>query len=158
MPKLGDTKKGKYYEKYIWSACVDCGKERWVQLLKGNPVSLRCKKCGESQKGEEHPNWKGGRKQSNGYILIWIESTSSYYSMCNSHNYIPEHRLVMAKHLGRYLESWEIVHHKNGIRDDNRMENLELLPSQAEHLSITFLVEENKKLKKRIAELEKLLS
>jgi hypothetical protein len=40
---------------------------------------------------------------------------------------IAEHRLVVEQHIGRSLEPWESVHHRNGVRDDNRFENLEIV-------------------------------
>lgn len=75
--------------------------------------------------GEGSRTWKGGRQVARGYIKL--------YSPDHPHNikkYVMEHRLVMEKHLGRYLESSEIVHHKNGIKNDNRIENLQLLSKQ----------------------------
>ncbi len=98
--------------------------------------------------------WKGGRtKDTAGYILNYIEPTDPYYSMRNRKTYILEHRLIIAKHLGRCLESWEVVHHKNHIRDDNRIKNLELC-KVSEHQAITVLETENRRLREEIEKLK----
>lgn len=73
-------------------------------------------------KGFKHYNWNGGKKTSKGYIFVHLPE----HPNAVAGKYVLEHRLVMEKELGRYLRPNETVHHKNGIKDDNRPENLEL--------------------------------
>ena len=76
---------------------------------------------------EQHGNWKGGRHlTSSGYVEVILDRDSPYFSMANRMGYILEHRLIMAKHLKRCLNKEETIHLKNGIKDDNRIGNLQL--------------------------------
>jgi len=82
---------------------------------------------GKKRVGKLCPGWRGGRRITRiGYVEIYSPDHPSR----KSNKGVMEHRIVMEKHLGRYLERWEIVHHRNGVKDDNRIENLELVISK----------------------------
>jgi hypothetical protein len=82
-------------------------------------------------RGSEVPWWKGGRtKLANGYISLQV---GEGHPMAGKYGRAYEHRVVMADKLGRTLLPDEVVHHINGIRDDNRPENLMLMENSAAH-------------------------
>lgn len=175
MPELGEIKRGKDigktsgggYGKYIWIACERCGKQRWVTMRKGQPVSKHCKKC-EGPLGADCHFWKGGRRTDNrGYIQIRLNRDDFFYPMVKRSGYVFEHRLVVARALGRCLHAWEIIHHKGtkypkGSKEDkanNRYpENLQLVTDDRHkqisilEREIAYLERENERLKKLLQE------
>ena len=170
MPQIGEVKygneigKGKDNRRYIFKPCVKCGKPRWETKYQSEQKTYTglCLSCHvrntnanyQPPRGERSWAWKGGRITDHyGYIKLKIDPDDFFYQMATKKGYVREHRLVMAKHLGRNLHSWEIIHHLNGIKDDNRIENLKLCSTDG-HNAATYLHEEIKRLKKRIKELE----
>ena len=144
MPEVGEVKQVyiKESRKHIWVKCPDCGGERWMQernFKRGDSTGL-CLVCYNKRKrantplkkrliGAKHPLWRGGNStDGHGYILVKLFPDDFFYPVANHRGYVREHRLVMAKHIGRCLHIWEIVHHNDGIpKDDNRIEGLNLV-------------------------------
>ncbi len=171
MPEIGEitNAKGlgrKGWGRYIWSACAQCGKGRWIRLRNSEPAHLRCRACDcrlKSGKGEDNIRWSGGKhKTKEGYIALKFSSDDFFFPTAQKWGYILEHRLVMAKHLGRNLHPWEIVHHigtqypSDSIenRSDNRIENLQIV-SELGHTQITLLGKRISRLEAKVDEQKK---
>lgn len=86
---------------------VSYGQARWC--------SIACRSIGTT--GAKSPRFKGQPFLRNGYLHVRQQG---------DRRSVPVHRIVMAEHLGRSLRSDEVVHHINGIKTDNRPENLEI--------------------------------
>lgn len=103
-----------------------------IGFMKGKHHSEKTKrKMSELKAGKNHPNWKGGIKKNRGYIFIWKPD----HPGADGNGYTKRARLVAEKTLGRYLYSWEITHHENEIRDDDRSENIKVT-TQSKHMSL----------------------
>lgn len=81
-------------------------------------------------RGEKALGWKGGRRRNCGYVMIFCPD----HPLAGVTGYVMEHRLIMEAHIGRYLRDDEEVHHRNEIRSDNRLENLQLM-TKSEHMA-----------------------
>ncbi len=172
MPNIGDKCKGHDLGKssksiYVWTTCPVCKEQRWVASSSLKKSKGRCHPCytrinSPKRKGrptglvgELSKTWKGGRIiDPDGYIKVLLRPDDFFFPLANSAGYAYEHRLVMAKHLNRCLLSWEVVHHRNGIKDDNRLENLQLLPNKIIHIPSTRLQARMKALEDKVANLE----
>lgn len=101
-----------------------CGKACQKIYFKGNTSLLK----GPSR-GAGNPNWSGGRTINHGYVLI----LSPEHPNGDVYGYVKEHRLVMEKHLGRYLTRDEQIHHRDHNRSNNDILNLMYFPNNVEH-------------------------
>ena len=100
--------------------CQTCGGDTLRKFC-----SVAC--YGESRRGKRREwNYRSARTIIKGYVWIRPDPLKG--------RAIQEHRWVMEQHLGRPLEKWEVVHHINHDRSDNRIENLQVYENHSVHM------------------------
>ena len=133
-----------------------CGVAKGAILYWMKKYNIPRRSISEATSGGGNGNWKNGKRMhGNGYVY----TLKPEHPRATKKGYILQHRLVMEEKLGRYLTPTEVVHHNNGIKDDNRVENLLVVPCEGKHnIRIQQIYKENLKLKKVVLFLLGLIS
>jgi HNH endonuclease len=150
--------------KNLWCTftCDACGKHfemkrsKVFRIARKEPrkyCSNKCKRDGWQMRGKPDLRGHAPNRNGAGYVYLWAPTHPSVQG--KEYKRVAEHRLAMEKSLGRYLLPGENVHHINGIKDDNRIENLELwVRPQPNGRRILDLELENKHLKALLSEIQ----
>lgn len=102
--------------------------EKWMKKFNLN------RRPAVSPSGIKNGRYKGGYRSREGYIHLLLPD--HHLVKGTGRRYVPEHVIVMEQKLGRPLKREEVVHHKNGIKNDNSPSNLELTANNSDHIYI----------------------